>query len=238
MADVKQRAAALAAQLEALSGGVERAHRALDEKTAALSSMAASEASRAADLEKERGLLQDQLEAAARSRAELEKQLAEGGTASSAAASSANAAYDSLAASTTPTPGSPDTGVAMESRASVTGAEVRQRGAGEQFESVALDIEAGEGTSLLLNPERAPVDNDDDDGSPQHRGFQPIAAIGLMRRAHPRVATAARALDHATVSAGRLLTGQPVLRLGAFGYLVLIHMLLLLSQAACRRTLL
>lgn len=57
MVEVKDRAVALTALLDALSNGVEAAHRELDKKTAALSSMAAVQA-RAAELEKEKGQLQ------------------------------------------------------------------------------------------------------------------------------------------------------------------------------------
>mmetsp|Transcript_25840 Transcript_25840/g.72371 ORF Transcript_25840/g.72371 Transcript_25840/m.72371 type:complete len:415 (-) Transcript_25840:315-1559(-) len=90
------------------------------------------------------------------------------------------------------------------------------------------DIEAGETDGLILDPES------DDSDSSVHRGFRPITGMALMRRAPPQVATAARVIDRGSLIAGRVLTGQPMLRLGALGYFLLVHMLLMLSQAACR----
>ena len=91
------------------------------------------------------------------------------------------------------------------------------------------DVEAGETAGLL------PEDPESDDSdSSVHRGFRPLTGMAVMRRAPPQVATAARAIDRGSLIAGRVLTGQPMLRVGALGYFILIHMLLMLSQAACR----
>jgi hypothetical protein len=96
-------------------------------------------------------------------------------------------------------------------------------------EPVALDIESG-----LEEGGPAAVDGDsDEEGRP--RGFRPLTGMALMRRAPARVSAAARVADSATLLAGRLLTGQPGLRLGALGYLLLLHLLLLLAQTSCRR---
>lgn len=90
-----------------------------------------------------------------------------------------------------------------------------------------VDVEGGEGRPLLPDPDS------DDDNAP--RGFRPLVGMALMRTAPPRLAGAARLADRATLAAGRALTGQPALRLGAIGYLVVLHLMLALAQSTCHR---
>lgn len=210
MAEVKQRAAMLTAHLDALAIGVERAHKALDERTAALQSMASAQA-RAIELEKERGHLRGALEEATRGRAELEKRLE----------SRRYSGEPQIALTSTVHLGSRSPDRARTSGAQNPSGEARQRAVESE-----VDLEAGENVSLL----------DGLDLTAHSRDFRPISGLALMRRAPPRVSAALRGLDQVSLRAGQLLTGQPALRLGAFGYLVVIHMLLLLSQAACRHS--
>jgi chromosome segregation ATPase len=125
---------------------------------------------------------------------------------------------------------------------SAAAAQLVPRSGTAAFRTTAATIRQARRQGEAYDPELGLASTDSDvsssgDGDATERklsvDFRPLLSVPAVRSAHPKVRQAAGVMDKLAMSAGKFMTGRPVVRVAVVAYIALVHMMLLFTELTC-----